>query len=148
MKELYVIVDISGSMYAMGKPLIVGNILQTLSACEKFADETNRFTVEKMQWDGSANEFESFIEKCNGKKTMLLTDGYSLADSCSKSRVIKDFIEKSKDSLYLVLCGGDAVDVSAYKNFSSLNVVLAEDVLKTVEILMNQEDCSAEEEGW
>lgn len=148
MKELYVIVDISGSMYAMGKPLIVGNILQTLSACEKFADETNRFTVEKMQWDGSANEFESFIEKCNGKKTMLLTDGYSLADSCSKSRVIKDFIEKSKDSLYLVLCGGDAVDVSAYKDFSSLNVVLAEDVLKTVEILMNQEDCSAEEEGW
>ena len=148
MKVLYVIVDISGSMYAMGKPLIVGNILQTLSACEKFADETNRFTVEKMQWDGSANEFESFIEKCNGKKTMLLTDGYSLADSCSKSRVIKDFIEKSKDSLYLVLCGGDAVDVSAYKDFSSLNVVLAEDVLKTVEILMNQEDCSAEEEGW
>lgn len=148
MKELYVIVDISGSMYAMGKPLIVGNILQTLSACEKFADETNRFTVEKMQWDGSANEFESFIEKCNGKKTMLLTDGYSLADSCSKSRVIKDFIEKSKDSLYLVLCGGDAVDVSAYKDFSSLNVVLAEDVLKTVEILMNQEECSAEEEGW
>ena len=148
MKELYVIVDISGSMYAMGKPLIVGNILQTLSACEKFADETNRFTVEKMQWDGSANEFESFIEKCNGKKTMLLTDGYSLADSCSKSRVIKDFIEQSKKSLYLVLCGGDAVDVSAYEDFSSLNVVLAEDVLKIVEILMSQEDGSAEDEGW
>ena len=148
MKELYVIVDVSGSMYAMGKPLIVGNILQTLSACEKFADETKRFTVEKMQWDGSANEFESFIEKCNGKKTMLLTDGYSLADSCSKSRVIKDFIEQSKKSLYLVLCGGDAVDVSAYEDFSSLNVVLAEDVLKIVEILMSQEDGSAEDEGW
>jgi hypothetical protein len=148
MKELYVIVDVSGSMYAMGKPLIVGNILQTLSACEKMADETNRFTVEKIQWDGSANEFESLIEKCNEKKTLLLTDGYSLADSCSKSRVIKDFIEKSKKSLYLVLCGGDAVDVSAYKDFSSLNVVLAENVLKTVETLMRQEKGSAEEEGW
>ena len=56
MKELYVIVDVSGSMYAVGKPLIVGNILQTLSACEKLADETNRFTVEKMQWDGSAKK--------------------------------------------------------------------------------------------
>ena len=148
MKELYVIVDVSGSMYAMGKPLIVGNILQTLSACEKLADETNQFSVEKIQWDGSADEFESLIEKCNEKKTLLLTDGYSLADSCSKSRVIKDFIEKSKDSLYLVLCGGDAVDVSAYEDFSSLNVVLAEDVLKIVEILMSQEDGSAEDEGW
>lgn len=148
MKELYVIVDVSGSMYAMGKPLIVGNILQTLSACEKMADETDRITVEKIQWDGSANEFESLIEKCNEKKTLLLTDAYSLADSCSKSRVIKDFIEKSKDSLYLVLCGGDALDVSAYKFFSSLNVVLAEDVLKTMEILMSQQDCSTEEEGW
>lgn len=148
MKELYVIVDVSGSMYAVGKPLIVGNILQTLSACEKLADETNRFTVEKMQWDGSANEFESLIEKCNEKKKLLLTDGYSLADSCSKSCVIKDFIEKSKKSLYLVLCGGDAIDVSAYKDFSSLNVVLAEDVLKTIEILMSQEDASTEEEGW
>ena len=148
MKELYAIVDVSGSMYAMGKPLIVGNILQTLSACEKLTDETDRFTVEKIQWDGSANEFESLIEKCNEKKTLLLTDGYSLADSCSKSRVIKDFIEKSKDLLYLVLCGGDAVDVSAYKAFPSLNVVLAENVLKTVETLMRQEEGSAEEEGW
>ena len=148
MKELYAIVDVSGSMYAMGKPLIVGNILQTLSACEKMADETNRFTVEKIQWDGSANEFESLIEKCNEKKTLLLTDGYSLADSCSKSRVIKDFIEKSKDLLYLVLCGGDAVDVSAYKAFPSLNVVLAENVLKIMEILMSQQDCSTEDEGW
>lgn len=148
MKELYVIVDVSGSMYAMGKPLIVGNILQTLSACEKLADETNQFSVEKIQWDGSADEFESLIEKCNEKKTLLLTDGYSLADSCCKSRVIKDFIEQSKKSLYLVLCGGDAVDVSAYEDFSSLNVVLAEDVLKIVEILMSQEDGSAEDEGW
>ena len=92
--------------------------------------------------------------KCCGKsthikkKTLLLTDAYSLADSCCKSRVIKDFIENSKDSLYLVLCGGDAMDVSAYKFFSSLNVVLAEDVLKTMEILMSQQDCSTEEEGW
>ena len=148
MEELYVIVDVSGSMYAMGKPLIVGNILQTLSACEKLADETNQFSVEKIQWDGSADEFESLIEKCNEKKTLLLTDGYSLADSCCKSRVIKDFIEQSKKSLYLVLCGGDAVDVSAYEDFSSLNVVLAEDVLKIVEILMSQEDGSAEDEGW
>ena len=148
MKELYVIVDVSGSMYAMGKPLIVGNILQTLSACEKLTDETNQFSVEKMQWNGSANEFESLIEKCNEKKTLLLTDGYSLADSCRKSRVIKDFIEQSKKSLYLVLCGGDAVDVSAYKDFSSLNVVLAENVLKAVETLMRQEEGSAEEEGW
>ena len=77
-----------------------------------------------------------------------MTDGYSLADSCCKSRVIKDFIEQSKKSLYLVLCGGDAVDVSAYEDFSSLNVVLAEDVLKIVEILMSQEDGSAEDEGW
>ena len=148
MKELCVIVDVSGSMYVMGKPLIIGGILQTLSACEKMADETNRFTVKKIQWDGSANEFESLIEKCNEKKTLLLTDAYSLADSCSKSRVIKDFIEQSKKSLYLVLCGGDAVDVSAYEDFSSLNVVLAEDVLKTMEILMSQQDCSTEEEGW
>jgi len=148
MKELYVIVDVSGSMYAMGKPLIVGNILQTLSACEKLADETNQFSVEKIQWDGSVDEFESLIEKCNEKKTLLLTDGYSLADSCCKSRVIKDFIEQSKKSLYLVLCGGDAVDVSAYEDFSSLNVVLAEDVLKTMEILMSQQDCSTEEESW
>ena len=75
MKELYVIVDVSGSMYAMGKPLIVGNILQTLSACEKLADETNQFSVEKIQWDGSADEFESLIEKCNEKKNAAF-DGW------------------------------------------------------------------------
>ena len=34
MKELIVIIDISGSMYAMGKASVVGNVLSTLSALE------------------------------------------------------------------------------------------------------------------
>ncbi|WP_173474013.1 hypothetical protein [Fibrobacter succinogenes] len=148
MKELCVIVDVSGSMYVMGKPLIIGGILQTLSALEKMVNEANSFSVVKMQWDGSEAGFEALIEKCDKKNSLLLTDGYSLSDSCRKSRVIKNFFEDSKDSLYVVLCGGDALDISSHREFSRVNVVHAEDILKVVEILFAKQECSAEEEGW
>ena len=148
MKELCVIVDVSGSMYVVGKPLIIGGILQTLSALEKMVDETKTFSVAKMQWDGSEAGFEALIKKCDKKKSLLLTDGYSLSDSCRKSRNIKNFLEDAKDSLYVVLCGGDALDVSAFKEFSRVNVVHAEDVLKAVEILFAKQEFSAEEEEW
>lgn len=135
MKELFVIVDVSGSMYSMGKTSVVGSVLQALSTLENMGEESGRLSLTKMQWDGSSKALESLAEKCSGRNTLLLTDGYALSDNCKASRVVKNFLQENKDRLFVVLCGGDALNVSAMKDFSRVRSIRADNVLYAVESL-------------
>lgn len=133
MKELIVIIDISGSMYAMGKVSVLGNVLSTLSALEYFNDENEVFSVSKLQWDGTCAALESLTEKCKGKNTLLLTDGYAISDNCKSSRVIKAYFEENREHFFVVLCGGDSMNISALKEFQRIGIVNADNVLYALE---------------
>ena len=137
MKELIVIIDVSGSMYAMGKVSVVGNVLSTLSALENLGDETEKISLTKMQWAGTCEEFEKLTEKCSGKNTLLITDGYALSDNCRTSRVAKLFTEKNRDNFFVILCGGDAMKICALKEFHRIRAVNADNVLYAVESLVS-----------
>ena len=143
MKELIVIIDVSGSMYAMGKVSVVGNVLSTLSALENLGDETEKISLTKMQWDGTCEEFEKVTEKCSGNNILLLTDGYALSDNCITSRVAKSFLEENRVNFFVILCGGDAMNICAVKQFRNVRAVNADNVLYAVESLFSA-DSSAE----
>ena len=132
MKELIVIIDVSGSMYAMGKTFVVGNVLSTLSALENFGTE-EKLSFAKMQWDGTVKALEELAGKCSGKNTLILTDGYALADNCKSSKVIRKFFEENCSNLFVVLCGGDCMNVSALKEFRLVKTLQADNVLYALE---------------
>lgn len=135
MKELIVIIDISGSMYAMGKASVVGNVLSTLSALDNLGDENESLAITKMQWDGTCADFEKLIEKCSGKNVLLLTDGYALTDNCKTSGTVKSFLEQNCMNFFVVLCGGDAMKISAAKEFRRVRNVSADNILFALEAL-------------
>lgn len=132
MKELVVIIDVSGSMYAMGKTFVVGNVLSTLSALENLGAE-EKLSFAKMQWDGTVKALEELSEKCSGKDTLILTDGYSLTDNCKSSKIIKKFFEENCGNLFVVLCGGDCMNISVLKEFHSVKTLQADNVLYALE---------------
>ncbi len=158
MKEICVVVDVSGSMCTMGKPSVLGNVMQTLSTLQNFYDESQRIIFSKMQWDGGRETLEALVEKFDGKNVLLLTDGYALSDFCRTSSSVKKFIAANKKSLFVVLCGGDALDVSVFKkDFGELRVVNARDILYAVELLPSNSgsqsaaqssDSDSGEDGW
>ena len=158
MKEICVIVDVSGSMCTMGKPSVLGNLMQTLSTLQNFYDEFQRISFSKMQWDGGKESLESLVEKLDGKNVLLLTDGYALSDSCRTSRCIKKFIAANVNNFFVVLCGGDALDVSVLKrNFGNLRAVNARDILFAVENFpddsssqsdSHSNDADSDKDGW
>jgi len=147
MKELIVIIDVSGSMYAMGKTFVVGNVLSTLSAFENFGDE-EKLSVTKMQWDGTCAGLEKLIEKCSEKNVLLLTDGYALLDSCKLSKTIKSFLDKNQENFFVVRCGGDSANISATKEFRRVRSVTADNVLYAVECFSDSGVAQAQEEDW
>lgn len=132
MEELNVIIDVSGSMYAMGKTCVVGNVLSTLSTLENFGVE-EKLSVKKMQWDGTGKALEALTEKCSGKNTLILTDGYALSDNYNSSKIIKKFFEENCDNLFLILCGGDCMNISALKEFRLVKTLQADNVLYALE---------------
>lgn len=133
MRDLCVIVDLSGSMYELGKPAIIANVLSTLSTLETLGDENERLVLTKLQWDGDGKSLEPILEKCMGVNTLLLTDGYSISDDCRSNRTVKTLMEEKKDSLFVVLCGGDAVNISSFKEFSRVKTVNADNILFALE---------------
>lgn len=135
---LNVIVDISGSMYTAGKPSAVGMVLQTLSA-----DET--FSVSKLKWDGSKESFAELCKKVSAQKTLVLTDGYALYDSCRQG--FADFFAANKENLFVVLCGGDCIAVGKFKEFRNVAAVRAENILFALETLAHQADAQSDEGG-
>lgn len=145
MEELNVIIDVSGSMYSMGKTSVVGNVLSTLSALEVFDDEGSKFSVTKMQWDGTSKTLESLFEKCRNSNSLLLTDGYALTDNCKSSKVIKAFLEEEKEQFFVVLCGGDSINISALKDFKRVQTVYADNVLYAVDCFLNSKELGAEQ---
>ena len=134
MKELCVIVDVSGSMCTMGKPSVLNNVMQTLSTLQNFYDDSQQIIFSQMQWDGSKESLEHLVEEMEEKNILLLTDGYALSDSCRSSSSVKKFIATNRNSFFVVLCGGDALDVSVFKrDFESLQVVKSCDILYVIE---------------
>jgi len=151
MDELIVVADVSGSMYVTGKTAILGNIMQTISALGKNNTAKN-ITVTKMQWNGNRESFESLTEKYSGKKTLILTDGYSFLDNCRESQTIKTFFETKRENVFVVLCGGDAVDISI-SAFPMLkhHTIKAENILFALESLFfksTKTDLETEKENW
>lgn len=146
MKELIVIIDVSGSMYAMGKTSVVGDVLSTLFTLEILRDEDSKLSVVKMQWDGTSTAFEPLSEKCKGKNTLLLTDGYALADNCKSSRIIKSFLEENGENFFVVLCGGDSINISALKEFRRVRTVYADNVLYAIDCFPDSEQSGENQE--
>lgn len=142
MKELCVVVDISGSMYTLGKPMIVGSILQTLSFFENDNYDNKKFSLKKMKWDGNNQSLGTILENCSENLILILTDGYSLVDNCLNNRRIKEFIEEKKDVCFVVLCGGDSLNISSYKEFVRVNTVTADNILYAIDVLLNRNDCA------
>ena len=152
MNELIVVADVSGSMYAAGKPAILSNIIQTISALGKSDDTAKDITVTKMQWDGNRESFELLAEKCSGKKMLILTDGYSFLDNCRESQTIKKFLETNRENVFVILCGGDAVDISI-SVFPMLkqHTIKVENILFALESLFFKStgtDLETEKESW
>lgn len=142
--EILVIVDMSGSMSAMGKSGIVGNILCTLSAVERMEEG---ICVVKKQWqDGDCRTLERLCEGRDGQHLLLLTDGYALQDNCRESRIIKGIFERNNSTSLVVLCGGDALDISKIGCFSRFNCYKAENILCALEQLMTHK--ADIEEDW
>ena len=143
MKDLLVVVDLSGSMYVMGKSFIIGNILSTLSLLEK----NEEISIKKIKWDGSGKSFEEIAEKCSGKNTLLLTDGYSLSDNCRGKRSVKTFFEQNVNNFFIVLCGGDSLDITSSKEFSRVHSVKADNILQAIESFSWDNGEKSEEDG-
>ncbi len=146
MKELCVVVDTSGSMYTLGKPMIVGSILQTLSFFENNNDENKKFSLKKMKWDGNSQSFETIIENCSENLILILTDGYSIFDNCLKNSKIKQFLEEKKDVCFIVLCGGDALNISSCAEFKRVNIVTADNILYAIDSLFNNNDSKSSDD--
>lgn len=146
MEELIVVTDVSGSMYVSGKINIIGVVMQTLSALGKFEN----VSVSKMQWDGSRESFEALAEKYSGKKMLILTDGYAFLDNCRGSQTIKKFFGTERENVFVVLCGGDAVDISALSGFKGVRATRSDNILSAFESLFykSAEDSETEKENW
>lgn len=140
MNELNVIVDISGSMYSLGKPAVIGTLLATFASLPP--DCGGEAELKKYSWDGSSESLESLLSKTEGKPTLLVSDGFAVSDCCS-GREIRNKILSQKDMLFLVLCGADAFDVSVLKDFKGLRSVSSDNVLFAVETLIEHSSDSS-----
>ena len=150
MKKLNVIVDVSGSMYEMGKPSVVGCLLATLSSLPP--EFLEKCEISKLGWDGTEERLSELLQEAAESPMLLLTDGYALCDNCLKLREVREKLFSKKDSVFLVLCGGDAIDVSSLKDFRGIQTVRADNLLFAVESLYEHEEAvyasSAEGEEW
>ncbi len=136
MVELYVVVDLSGSMNTMGKSVVVASVLQALSSLDDLHFHPDNIRLHKKGWDGSLEGFRPIVQWCAGKRTVLLTDGYALHDNC-RNRDYKAFFRDNRESLSVVLCGADALDVSKSNDFKGVQVVWSENILYVVEKILS-----------
>ena len=155
MLGLYVAVDVSGSMRAGGKLFVAKNVLQTLDAVKESAENPEEITIKKINWDGTGRGLEELVPELSGKMSIILTDGYAISDNCKKSRIAKKFFDENRNSLFVVLCGGDCIDISSLKDFSRVRTVKADNVLFAVEMLLafrkhaeNKESSDGTGNGW
>lgn len=145
MEGLRVIVDISGSMSALGKLAVVGNALTTLSM---LPPEFGDVQLAKHSWDGQVESLLALLQQDVGMSTLVLTDGFAFAEA---ERPQKKELEKAflswKESLFIVLCGMDAVGVSALQRCGDVQSVAAENILYAVETLSERCPKSAPEKN-
>ena len=132
MSMLNVIIDISGSMYTAGKPSVVGFLLSTLGILPQ--DCGGNAELKKYSWDGSSSLLKVLLEKTAENPTLVITDGYSISDNCT-AREVMQMLLAEKERLFVVLCGSDAIDISALKEFRGVRTVNAENIMFAVENL-------------
>ncbi len=142
MDTLNVIVDISGSMYAAGKASIAGTLLSTLSFLPP--DCGGNAELKKYSWDGKSSSLKELLEKTSENPTLVITDGYSISDNCT-AREVKQLLLAAKERLFVVLCGSDAIDISALKEFRGVRTVNAENIMFAVESLFQKSADSMQE---
>lgn len=155
MGKLNVILDVSGSMYEMGKPCVVGFVLSTLEFLPE--EILSGAEIQKIGWNGEAERLQEILGESGGEPVLLLTDGYALCDNCARSKDVRNLLLERKDSLFVVKCGADSIDVSAIKEFHGIRSVDSSDILLAAETLFERPETSAasggsvsdgEEEGW
>lgn len=139
MRNLFVVADVSGSMYAGGKLFVVQTVLQTLNTAKTIV-ESEKISIEKINWDGTEKGFEELTPKLSGKCSIILTDGYAILDNCGKSRIAKKFFDENRNSLSVILCGGDSINISKLKDFSKVRTVTADNALLAFETLLVSEN--------
>lgn len=136
MVDIYLVVDLSGSMNTMGKSVVAASVLQTLSSLDDLHFHPNGIRLHKRGWNGSLEEFLPIVQWCAGKPTILLTDGYALHDNC-RSKDCKVFFRDNSKYLFVVLCGADAIDISRYNDFKGMQIVRSENILCVVEKILS-----------
>lgn len=119
--KLFVIVDVSGSMTTMGKTAIVDSSLRTLEQCG--------ITLETIQWDDESASLKDVLNRTNGSKTIMLTDGYAILDGDNSA--LKDYVKNNPNLFWLVQCGLDATA----NEFSGLKTCDASNILMVVETM-------------
>ncbi len=149
MEGLRVIVDISGSMSALGKLAVVGNALTTLSL---LPPEFGNVQLAKHCWDGQVESLLALLQQDAGTPTLVLTDGFAFAEAerSQKKELEKAFLSW-KESLFIVLCGADAVGVPALQKSGDVQSVTAENILYAAEVLSERRQKTApenNEEEW
>lgn|GEM_PF-6511571 len=142
MTTLNAIIDISGSMYAAGKPGVVGSLLSTLASLP--SDCGGSSELKKYSWDGKSSSLKELLEKTSENPTLVITDGYSISDNCT-AREIRQMLLAEKERFFVVLCGSDAIDISALKEFRGVRTVNAENIMFAVESLFWKSADSAQE---
>lgn len=134
MEGLRVIVDISGSMSALGKPAVVGNALTTLSL---LPPEFGNVQLAKHSWNGQMESLLTLLQQDAGMPTFVLTDGFAFAEAgSSQERKLNEAFSSLKETLFVVLCGTDALSASVLqKRYGVVQSVAAENILYAVEVL-------------
>ena len=133
MEGLRVIVDISGSMSALGKPAVVGNALTTLLL---LPPEFGSMQLAKHSWNGQVETLFTLLQQDAGVPTLVLTDGFAIAEAdSSQKKKLNEAFSSWKETLFLVLCGTDAVSASVLQGYGVAQSVAAENILYAVEVL-------------
>lgn len=149
MEGLRVIVDISGSMSALGKFAVVSNALTTLS---RLPPEFGNVQLAKHSWNGQVESLLTLLQQDAGMPTLVLTDGFALVEAeSSQKKKLNEAFSSLKETLFVVLCGTDAVSASVLQRYGAVQSVAAENILYAVEVL--SECCSKtvpenNEEDW
>lgn len=150
MVDLYVVIDLSGSMNTMGKSVVAASVLQALSSLNDLHFHHDSIRLHKKGWDGGIEGFRPIAQWCARKPTVLLTDGHALYDNC-RNRDCKAFFRDNSKNLFVVLCGADAFDVSKSNEFKELKgqVVWSDNILYAMEqiLQLSQQEIQTESDS-
>ena len=120
-------------MSALGKTAVAGNALTTLSL---LPPEFGNVQLAKRVWNAQVESLLKLLQQDAGMPTLVLTDGFAFAETDkSRKKELETAFLPWKESLFVVLCGTDAVSASALEKCGGVQSVAAENILCAVETL-------------